>query len=136
MKPDIPKKAPGQRLIKRMSLPNKWIICLVLGLVLLILGITSLANAIYRKETQPDNFAIWFIMWAYSVVLIVVGFIFYGQAVRFKLLMDINKKINKQERELLKQIKKVNRLGEILRQKEDKKAKNSEPEKEKEKEKK
>lgn len=136
MKPDIPKKAPGQRLIKRMSLQNKWIICLIVGFVLLILGITSLANAIYRKETQPDNFAIWLIMWIYSIVLIVLGFIFYGQAIRFKLLMDINKKINKQERELLKQIKKVNRLGEILRQKEDKKAKAGDAEKEKDKEKK
>lgn len=133
MKPDIPKKAPGQRLIKRMSLQNKWIICLVLGLILLALGFTSLSSAIYRKNAAPENFSIWLIMWIYSIIIIVAGFVFYGQAVRFKVMMDMNKRINKQERELLKQIKKVNRLGEILRQKEDKKSKGGEHEKEKDK---
>jgi Na+/melibiose symporter-like transporter len=133
MKPDIPKKAPGQRLIKRMSLQNKWIICLVVGLILLALGFTSLSSAIYRKNAAPENFSIWLIMWIYSIIIIVVGFVFYGQAVRFKVMMDMNKRISKQERELLKQIKKVNRLGEILRQKEDKKSKGGEHEKEKDK---
>jgi Na+/melibiose symporter-like transporter len=133
MKPDIPKKAPGQRLIKRMSLQNKWIICLVVGLILLALGFTSLSSAIYRKNAAPENFSIWLIMWIYSIIIIVAGFVFYGQAVRCKVMMDMNKRISKQERELLKQIKKVNRLGEILRQKEDKKSKGGEHEKEKDK---
>jgi hypothetical protein len=37
--------------------------------------------------------------------------------------MDVNKRLNKQEKEMIKHVKKLNHLGDVLRNKEDKKGK-------------
>ena len=123
MKPDIPKKAPGQRLVKRMPLRTKWMLCAVAGLLLFGFGISVVGNASTLKADPNVNFARWFIWGLYGLILTCLGLVCFGQAIRFRVLMDINKKYNQQEKDHQKLVKKVNHLGEILRNKEDKKGK-------------
>lgn len=124
MKPDIPKKAPGQRLVKRMPLRTKWLICAIAGLLLFGFGISVVGNAATLKADPTVNFARWFIWGLYGLILTNLGLVCFGQAIRFRVLMDINKKFNQGEKDHQKLAKKVNHLGEILRNKEDKKGKN------------
>ncbi len=124
MKPDIPKKAPGQRLVKRMPLRTKWMLCAVAGLLLFGFGISVVSNAATLKADPTVNFARWFIWGLYGLILTNLGLVSFGQAIRFRVLMDINKKFNQGEKDHQKLVKKVNHLGEILRNKEDKKGKN------------
>lgn len=124
MKPDIPKKAPGQRLVKRMPLRTKWMLCATGGLLLFGFGISVVGNASNLKSDPTVSFARWFIWGLYGLILTNLGLICFGQAIRFRVLMDINKKFNQGEKDLQKLVKKVNHLGEVLRNKEDKKGKN------------
>ena len=124
MKPDIPKKAPGQRLVQRMPLRTKWMLCATGGLLLFGFGISVVGHASNLKSDPTVNFAQWFIWGLYGLILTNLGLICFGQAIRFRVLMDINKKFNQGEKDLQKLVKKVNHLGEVLRNKEDKKGKN------------
>ena len=123
MKPDIPKKAPGQRLVKRMPLRTKWMLCAATGLLLFGFGISVVGTAATLKADPAVNFARWFIWGLYGLILANLGLVSFGQAIRFRVLMDINKKFNQQEKEHQKLVKKVTHLGELLRNKEDKKGK-------------
>jgi len=123
MKPDIPKKAPGQRLVNRMPLRTKWQLCAAVGLLLFGFGISVVSSAATLKADISVAFARWFVMGLYGLILTNLGLVSFGQAIRFRVLMDVNKKINKQEKELMKQVRKVNHLGDVLRNKEDKKGK-------------
>ncbi len=123
MKPDIPKKAPGQRLVKRMPLRTKWILCASAGLLLFGFGISVVGNASALKADPSVTFARWFIWGLYGLILTNLGLVCFGQAIRFRVLMDINKKFNQHEKDHNKLAKKVNHLGDILRNKEDKKGK-------------
>lgn len=121
MKPDIPKKAPGQKLVKRMPLRTKWILCAAAGLLLFGFGISVVGTASTIKAEPNVPFFRWFIWGLYGLIITSLGLVSFGQAVRFRVLMDINKRFSRQEKEMMKQIKKLNHLGEVLRGKEDKK---------------
>jgi hypothetical protein len=123
MKPDIPKKAPGQRLVKRMPLRTKWLLCATAGLLLFGFGISVVSNAATLKADLTVTFTRWFMLGLYGLILTNLGLVCFGQAIRFRVLMDINKKFNQHEKDHNKLAKKVNHLGEILRNKEDKKGK-------------
>jgi hypothetical protein len=123
MKPDIPKKAPGQRLVKRMPLRTKWILCATAGLLLFGFGISVVSGAATMKADPSVAFTRWFIAGLYGLILTNLGLVCFGQAIRFRVLMDINKKFNQHEKDHNKLSKKVSHLGEILRNKEDKKGK-------------
>ncbi len=123
MKPDIPKKAPGQRLVNRMPLRTKWLLCAAAGLLLFGFGVSVVSSAAVLKSNITVAFSRWFIMGLYGLILTNLGLICFGQAVRFRVLMDVNKRFNKQEKEITKYVKKLNHLGDVLRNKEDKKGK-------------
>jgi hypothetical protein len=123
MKPDIPKKAPGQRLVKRMPLRTKWLLCATAGLLLFGFGISVVSNAATLKADLTVTFTRWFMLGLYGLIITNLGLVCFGQAIRFRVLMDINKKFNQHEKDHNKLAKKVNHLGEILRNKEDKKGK-------------
>lgn len=122
MKPDIPKKAPGQKLVQRMPLRTKWLLCAIIGLLLFGFGLSVLGTASNLKADPTVPFFRWFIWGIYGLIITNLGLISFGQAIRFRVLMDINKRFSRHEKDLSKQSKKINQLGEILRGKEDKKS--------------
>jgi hypothetical protein len=123
MKPNIPKKAPGQRLVNRMPLRTKWQLCAAVGLLLFGFGISVVGSAATLKADVNVTFARWFVMGLYGLILTNLGLVSFGQAIRFRVLMDVNKRFNRQEKDMIKHVKKLNHLGEVLRNKEDKKGK-------------
>jgi len=123
MKPNIPKKAPGQKLVNRMPLRIKWLLCAGAGLLLFGFGISIVSSAAILKVDPLVAFSRWFVMGLYGLIITNLGLASFGQAIRFRVLMDVNKRINKQEKEMIKHVKKLNHLGEVLRNKEDKKGK-------------
>ena len=129
MKPDIPKKAPGQKLVKRMPLRTKFILCAIIGLLLFSFGISVVGTASTIRAEPNVFFFRWFIWSLYGLIITSIGLVFLGQAIRFRVLMDMNKRFSRQEKEMTKQIKKLNHLGEVLRGKEDKKAKGNKEDK-------
>ena len=123
MKPDISKKAPGQRMVNRMPLRTKWLLCAATGLLLFGFGISVVSTAATIKADLTSSFSRWFVMGLYGLILTNLGLVLFGQAIRFRVLMDVNKRFSKQEKEITKHVKKLNHLGEIIRNKEDKKGK-------------
>ena len=123
MKPDIPKKAPGQKLVNRLPLRTKWLLCAGVGLLLCGFGISIVSSAATLKANPLTTFSRWFVMGLYGLIFTNLGLVSFGQAIRFRVLMDVNKRINKQEKEMIKHVKKLNHLGDVLRNKEDKKGK-------------
>ncbi len=120
MIPKVKKRAPGERLIKRMTLRTKWLLCAVAGILLFGFGLSVVTAAGYKKGVG-DAFYIWFLMGTYGLIITALGLVSLGQAIRFRVLMDINKKFHKQEKDLAKQLKRLNRLTEVMKTKEDKK---------------
>ena len=49
MRPKIAKKAPGERLVKRMPLRTKWILCAAAGILLFGFGLSVVATAAFKK---------------------------------------------------------------------------------------
>ena len=123
MKPDISKKAPGQKLVNRLPLRTKWLLCAGVGLLLFGFGISIVSSAATLKANPLTTFSRWFVMGLYGLIFTNLGLVSFGQAIRFRVLMDVNKRINKQEKEMIKHVKKLNHLGDVLRNKEDKKGK-------------
>ena len=123
MKPDIPKKAPGQRMVNRMPLRTKWLLCASAGVLLFGFGISVVSMAATIKADPTSSFSRWFVMGLYGLILTNLGLVFFGQAIRFRILMDVNRRFSKQEKDITKHVKKLNHLGEIIRNKEDKKGK-------------
>ncbi len=123
MKPDIPKKAPGRRLVNRMSLRTKWLLCAAAGLLFFGFGISIVSTAATLKADDNVAFARWFVMGLYGLIITNLGLVSFGQAIRFRVLMDVNKRFNRQEKDRMKHVKKLNHLGDLLRTKEDKKGK-------------
>ena len=109
MQPDIPKKPPGRKFVNRLTLKNKRIITLIAGLTLLAFGLYVMANAVAMRIEPDAVFARWFLMTLYSIVIILLAVYIFGQSIRFQVLMDMNNKMRKQERELTKLFRKVNK---------------------------
>ena len=109
MQPDIPRKPPGRRLVNRLTLRSKRVITLCSGLALLALGLYVMANAVTMRIEPNAIAARWVLMTLYSIIIILVAVYIFGQSTRFQVLIDINNKMRKQERELTKLIRKVNK---------------------------
>ncbi|MFC0183772.1 hypothetical protein SAMN04515674_11151 [Pseudarcicella hirudinis] len=106
MKPDIPKKAPGQKMIKRMPLRTKWILCVLGGIILFAFGLSVLANAISIKANPAAPVVTWLLRESYGIVVTCIGLLCFGQAIRFRVMMDTNRRFNKMEREIQRKMKK------------------------------
>jgi hypothetical protein len=106
MQPDIPKKPPGRRLVKRMPLRTKWLITLSAGLILLALGLYVMSSAVAMRTNPSENAIRSFLMTVYAITIICIAVYVFGQSVRFHVLMDLNRRLNKHERDTEKIIKK------------------------------
>jgi uncharacterized membrane protein YhaH (DUF805 family) len=99
MIPKLKNKPPGNRMLKKMRLETKSIWLMVFTVVLVSLGLYVFVNAITAKNEGAETFR-WVLLGTYSLVLINLGLFCLSLAIRFRLLMDINKKMKKTEKKL------------------------------------
>ena len=103
MIPSIDPKPPGKKLIKRMSTRTKWMILAPIGLLLFSFGLMVLSEAAHQRRTgEPTQ--VWVVLGLYSLVLINVGLIFFGEALRFKILLDVRRETRRSMRQLLRKV--------------------------------
>ena len=107
MIPAIDPKPPGKKLIKRMSTRTKWMILAPIGLVLFSFGLTVLSEAAHQRRTgEPTQ--VWVLLGLYSLVLINAGLIFFGEALRFRILLDVRRETRRSMRQLLRKVNSKN----------------------------
>ncbi|MBO9612768.1 MAG: hypothetical protein J7619_08750 [Dyadobacter sp.] len=103
MIPSIDPKPPGKRLIKRMSTRTKWMILAPLGLLLFSFGLTVLSEAAHeRRIGEPTQ--VWVVLGLYSLALINGGLIMFGEALRFRILLDVRRETRRSMRQLLRKV--------------------------------
>ncbi len=103
MIPAIDPKPPGKKLIKRMSTRTKWMILAPFGLILFSFGLTVLSEAAHQRRTgEPTQ--VWVLLGLYSLVLINAGLIFFGEALRFRILLDVRRETRRSMRQLLRKV--------------------------------
>ncbi len=93
------KKAPGQRVLKRMSTRTKWLLLAPLSVLLIGAGLSIFSEAGNAKHTGRP-FSEWFWLGTYSLILINGGLSLFGQAIRFRVQLDYRRFVR---RELRKQ---------------------------------
>lgn len=103
MIPSIDPKPPGKRLIKRMSTRTKWMILAPFGLLIFSFGLTVLSEAAHQRRTGvPTQF--WVVLGLYSLALINGGLIMFGEALRFRILLDVRRETRRSMRQLVRKI--------------------------------
>ena len=103
MIPAIDPKPPGKKLIKRMSTRTKWMILAPIGLLLFSFGLTVLSEAAHQRRIgEPTQ--VWVLLGLYSLVLINAGLIFFGEALRFRILLDVRRETRRSMRQLLRKV--------------------------------
>ena len=95
-------KPPGQRLVNRMSTRTKLTIVAPLSLLIISAGICIFSEAANAKHTGAP-FRHWFLLGAYSLILINGGIALFGQAVRYRAQLDyrrfVRRELKKRDRE-------------------------------------
>jgi hypothetical protein len=104
MIPSIDSKPPGQKLIKRMSARTKWMLLTPAGLVIFSFGLCVLSEAAHQRRIgEPTQ--VWLLLGLYSLVLINGGLILFGEALRFRILLDVRKETRRSLRQAVRNIK-------------------------------
>jgi hypothetical protein len=86
-----------------MSTRTKWMILAPLGLVLFSFGLTVLSEAAHQRRTgEPTQ--VWVVLGLYSLVLINAGLILFGEALRFRILLDVRRETRRSMRQLLRKV--------------------------------
>ncbi len=88
------KKAPGRQLVKHMSLRTKWILLSVFSMMLSSYGIMVLVRAAWL-QAAGEAFNRWFLLGLYALVLMITGFIMYGNALRIRTRMDTRREMRR-----------------------------------------
>jgi hypothetical protein len=103
MIPSIDPKPPGKRLIKRMSTRTKWMILAPFGLLLFSFGLTVLSEAAHQRRIgEPTQ--VWALLGLYSLILINGGVVLFGEAMRFRILLDVRRETRRSMRQLLRKV--------------------------------
>ncbi|MCE7064668.1 hypothetical protein [Dyadobacter sp. CY326] len=103
MIPSIDPKPPGRRLIKRMSTRTKWMILAPCGLLIFSFGLTVLSEAAHQRRIgEPTQ--VWVVLGLYSLALINGGLIMFGEALRFRILLDVRRETRRSMRQLTRKI--------------------------------
>ncbi|MCF0050877.1 hypothetical protein MUK70_07690 [Dyadobacter chenwenxiniae] len=103
MIPSIDPKPPGKRLIKRMSTRTKWMILAPCGLLIFSFGLTVLSEAAHQRRTGVPT-QVWVVLGLYSLALINGGLIMFGEALRFRILLDVRRETRRSMRQLARKI--------------------------------
>ncbi|MCE7039389.1 hypothetical protein LZG71_03350 [Dyadobacter sp. CY312] len=103
MIPSIDPKPPGKKLIKRMSTRTKWMILAPFGLLLFSFGLTVLSEAAHQRRIgEPTQ--VWVLLGLYSLILINGGLVLFGEALRFRILLDVRRETRRSMRQLLRKV--------------------------------
>lgn len=92
-------KPPGQKLLSRLSDRTKWLILAPLGLVLIGYGLCVFSEAGNLKHTGSPTVE-WVLLGTYSLILINGGLSLFGQAIYFRVMMDVRKETRRSLRKL------------------------------------
>ena len=104
MIPSIDSKPPGQKLIKRMSTRTKWMLLAPVGLLLFSFGLCVLSEAAHqRRSGEPTQ--VWVLLGIYSLALINAGLVLFGEALRFRILLDVRRETRRSLRQAVRNIK-------------------------------
>ncbi|WP_229216417.1 hypothetical protein [Dyadobacter sp. 3J3] len=106
-----------------MSTRTKWLILAPLGLVLFSFGLCVLSEAAHQRRIgQPTQ--VWVLLGLYSLALINTGLVFFGEALRFRILLDVRRETRRSMRQLLRKVNaKALRKEPVRKGKSDKKTK-------------
>jgi multidrug transporter EmrE-like cation transporter len=103
MIPSIDPKPPGRKLIKRMSTRTKWMILAPCGLLMFSFGLTVLSEAAHQRRTGVPT-QVWVVLGLYSLVLINTGLILFGEALRFRILLNVRRETRRSMRQILRKV--------------------------------
>ena len=92
-------KPPGQKLVSKLSARTKWLILAPLGLVLIGYGLCVFSEAGNLKHTGSRPIE-WVLLGTYSLILINGGLSLFGQAIYFRVMMDVRKETRRSLRKL------------------------------------
>lgn len=96
---DSDTKPPGQKLVSKLSARTKWLILAPLGLVLIGYGLCVFSEAGNLKHTGSRTVE-WVLLGTYSLILINGGLSLFGQAIYFRVMMDVRKETRRSLRKL------------------------------------
>ncbi|GGM92234.1 hypothetical protein GCM10010967_26700 [Dyadobacter beijingensis] len=86
-----------------MSTRTKWMILAPLGLLLFSFGLTVLSEAAHQRRIgEPTQ--VWVVLGLYSLALINGGLIMFGEALRFRILLDVRRETRRSMRQLLRKV--------------------------------
>ncbi len=101
--PKSARKPPGRRLIKRLSLRTKWILLTIVSVLLICYGLVMMAAAVNLHNDGSPTVQ-WMLLGLYALAIISAGILGFGQGIRFRILLDIRREINRATRRLEKKI--------------------------------
>lgn len=106
------KKAPGQKLIKKMSLRTKWLLTTTLSFIIIGLGLSFFVFSWNRLQIGFDR-PTWAFMVFLSLGVFFLGLVFYGNSIMYRTEIK-SRKIWKQKQKDLKKKRFVNKGTEKL----------------------
>lgn len=109
-------KAPGEKLIKSLSLKNKWLISSGGGLALVGMGLCLFSEASALKHGGADT-ASWVFAGTLSLIVINGGLSIFGQGIVFKSQLDHKKKMKEMRKVQPKKKKKPTEFNRNWREK-------------------
>ncbi|GHB81005.1 hypothetical protein [Persicitalea jodogahamensis] len=92
-------KPPGQKLVSKLSARTKWLVLAPVGLVLIGYGLCVFSEAGNLKHTGSPTIE-WVLLGTYSLILINGGLSLFGQAVYFRVMMDVRRETRRSLRKL------------------------------------
>lgn len=95
------KKAPGQKLIKKMPLRTKWILTTILSFIMIALGMSFFVFSWNRLQIGFDG-PTWAFMVILSLGVFFLGLVFYGNSIIMRSEMKSRKIWKKKQKELKK----------------------------------
>ncbi len=92
-------RPPGKKLLANMSARTKWLILAPLSLLLIGYGLSVFSEAGHLKHTGSPT-TDWVLLGTYSLILINGGLCLLGQAVYYRVIMDVRRETRRSIRKL------------------------------------
>ena len=86
-----------------MSTRTKWMILAPCGLLIFSFGLTVLSEAAHQRRIGVPT-QVWVVLGLYSLALINGGLIMFGEALRFRILLDVRRETRRSMRQMVRKI--------------------------------